>query len=121
MARILIVEDEEAIAEGIDMLLKGNGHDTAVAGDGAKGLELARRLKPDLVVLDVMLPNLGGFEVCHLIKSEPATAKIKVVMLTALGRMGDVEKALAQGVDDYLVKPFDPERLLKKINKVLAL
>ena len=67
-----------------------------------------------------MLPTLGGFEVCKMIKANPATKGIKVVMVTGLGRVGDVETAFASGADDYIIKPFDSERLFKKLDKVLA-
>jgi CheY-like chemotaxis protein len=120
MARILVVEDEAVIAENIQALLQARGHAVTLAGDGAQAVELARKEKPDLVLLDVMLPKLGGFDVCKILKGEAGTKGIKIVMVTGLGRMGDVETAFASGADDYLIKPFDSERLFKKLEKVLA-
>ena len=78
-----------------------------------------RKNPPDLVLLDVVLPHLSGFEVCKLLRADPRTAKVKVIMVTGLDRGGDVEKAFASGADDYLVKPVDSDRLLKKIQKAL--
>lgn len=120
MARILIVEDELDIAENIAALLSAKGHRTSIVSDGADALQRARKEMPELILLDVMLPRLSGYDVCKLLRSEPKTAKIKIVMVTGLGRGGDVETAFAAGADDYLIKPFDSDRLFKKIEKVLA-
>ncbi len=121
MARILVVDDEVDIVENIAALLKAKGHQVSWAADGAEALARAKKERPELVLLDVILPRLSGFDVCKLLRSEPKTAKVKIVMVTGLGRLGDVETAFASGADDYLIKPFDSERLFKKIEKVLAL
>lgn len=121
MARILIVEDELDIAENIAALLAAKGHKTSIVADGAEALQRARKELPELILLDVMMPKLSGFDVCKLLRQDPKTAKIKIVMVTGLGRGGDVETAFAAGADDYLIKPFDSQRLFKKIEKVLAL
>jgi DNA-binding response OmpR family regulator len=120
MARILIVEDEAVIAENLQALLQLRGHHVELAGDGAAAVAAARKMLPDLMLLDIMLPKLGGFDVCRLLKSEAKTKAIKIIMITGLGRMGDVETAFANGADDYIIKPFDSERLFKKLEKVLA-
>ena len=120
MASILIVEDEPVIAENLQALLMAKGHKVAVSLDGADAVEHVRKIKPDLVLLDVMLPRLSGLDVCAVIKGDAATKSVRVIMITGLGRMGDVEKAFAQGADDYIIKPFDSERLLKKLDKVLG-
>lgn len=120
MARVLIVEDEPAIAENLAALLRLRGHVVEVVGDGADAVEAARRRTPELVLLDVMLPRMSGFEACRMLKSDPKAKGAKVIMVTGLGRMGDVEDAFNAGADDYLIKPFDSERLFKKIEKVLA-
>lgn len=117
---VLIVEDEVEIADNLVALLEGGGYAASVSRDGAEGLVKARALKPDIVLLDIMLPKLGGFDVCRLLKAENATKKIKVVMITGLGRMGDVETAFQSGADDYIIKPFDSARLFKKLEKVLS-
>jgi DNA-binding response OmpR family regulator len=121
MARIMIVEDEMDIAENLAALLTAKGHKTSIVGDGAEALARIRKELPDLILLDVMLPRLSGFDICRLLRQEDKTAKIKVVMVTGLGRGGDVETAFASGADDYLIKPFDSARLFKKIDKVLGL
>ena len=120
MARILIVEDEAVIAENLQALLQSRGHEVTLAGDGAEAVERARKDKPELILLDVMLPKMGGFDVCKILKGEEGTKSIKIVMVTGLGRMGDVETAFSSGADDYLIKPFDSQRLFKKLDKVLA-
>jgi len=120
MARILIVEDEPEIAEGLAALLKAKGHKASVCLDGGDAVARARQEKPELVLLDVMLPRVSGVDVCRLLRADPRLAKIKILMATGLGRMGDVEEAFKAGADDYLIKPFDSERLFKKIEKLLA-
>ena len=120
MPKILIVEDDFAIADNLKALLQIKGHKVTFAADGQAGVETARREIPDLILLDIMLPKLGGFDVCRILKSEPKTQGIKIIILTGLGRMGDVETAFSAGATDYLVKPVDSERLMKKIDSVLG-
>ena len=120
MARILIVEDELDIAENIAALLTAKGHRTMMTGDGADALKLAKKELPDLILLDVMLPRMSGHDVCRMLRADPKTAKLKIVMVTGLGRGGDVDDAFAAGADDYLIKPFDSARLFMKIEKILA-
>jgi DNA-binding response OmpR family regulator len=119
-ARILIIDDEPAIAENLAALLAAKGHKAATCLDGAEGVARARKETFDLLLLDVMLPRMSGFDVCKLLRADPKTMKLKIVMVTGLGRMGDVEEAFRAGADDYLIKPFDSERLFKKIEKVLT-
>lgn len=118
--RILIVEDEPLIADNLVALLSARGHRAATARDGADAIARARKSPPDLVLLDVMLPRMSGFDVCQLLRADPKTAKIKIIMVTGLGRMGDVEEAFRVGANDYVIKPFDSTRLFKKIDKVMA-
>jgi DNA-binding response OmpR family regulator len=118
--KVLIVEDEPVIADNLQALLQAKGFEAACALDGAEGVAAARKFKPDLMLLDIMLPKLNGFEVCRILKADPATKGIRVVMVTGLGRTGDVELAFAAGADDYLIKPYDTDRLFKKIEKVLS-
>lgn len=120
MAKILIVEDETAIAENLEALLSAKGYQVLIANDGAEAVAKARKERPDVVLLDVMLPKLGGFDVCKMIVSDPNLAKSRVIIVTGLGRMGDVESGFQSGAFDYIIKPFDSERLLKKIEKALA-
>ena len=120
MPRILIVEDELDIAENIAALLTAKGHRATIVSDGAEALRLAQKELPDLLLLDVMLPRMSGHDVCRMLRADPRTAKLKIVMVTGLGRGGDVEEAFAAGADDYLIKPFDSARLFKKIEKMLV-
>lgn len=120
MARILVVDDEPDIAENIAALLRAKGHVAAVCLDGALALDLARKSRPDLVLLDVMLPRMSGVDVCRFLREDPGLKGLKIVMVTGLGRGGDVETAFAAGADDYLIKPFDSQRLYRKLEKVLA-
>ncbi len=117
--KILIVEDDPTIAESLNALLTAKGYSALAVGDGSEAVVAARRENPQLMLLDVILPKMGGLDVCQILKKDPATKDIKIVMITALGRMGDVEAAFSSGADDYLIKPFDSQRLFKKIEKVL--
>ena len=117
---ILVVEDEADIADSIDARLYLAGYEIAVARNGKEGVEKARALLPDLMVLDVMMPKVDGFEVCRIVKGEEKTKKIPVLMLTALQSMGDIDRAFEVGANDYLSKPFTNERLLAKVKKLLT-
>ena len=119
--KILIVEDEPEIADNLSALLTARGHKVVTCAEGADGVARARKEPFDLLLLDVMLPRMSGFDVCKLLRADPKTSKLKIVMVTGLGRVGDVETAFASGADDYLIKPFDSERLFKKVEKALAL
>jgi len=116
----LIVEDEPAIADNLQALLQAKGYEAACAYDGVEGMAMVRRIHPQVVLLDIMLPKINGIDVCRILKGDAATKNIRVVMVTALERAGDVERAFAAGADDYLIKPFNADRLLKKIEKVLS-
>ncbi len=118
-AKILIVEDEQAIAENLQALLAAKGYVVILADDGADGIAKARLEKPDVMLLDIMLPKMGGFDVCKILKADPGMKKTKIIMITGLGRMGDVEKAFQNGADDYIITPFDTQRLFKKLDKAL--
>ena len=118
-AKILIAEDEPEIAASLQALLAARGYEARCAGDGPEAVALARREPPAVLLLDVRLPGLGGLEVCRALKSDPATGGIKIIVITGLGAAGEAEKALRSGADDYLVKPFDGEKLLAKIAQAL--
>lgn len=118
--KILVIEDEAGIAENLQALLAAKGYQVLLAADGSEGISLARKEMPRLILLDVLLPKMGGFDVCRMLKSDPATKAIRIIMVTGLGRMGDVETAFRNGADDYIIKPFDSARLFKKIEKVLS-
>lgn len=119
MKKILIIEDDYTIAENLQTLLKVKGFEVQFAPDGESGIEVARKFKPDIILLDIMIPKVSGFDVCRILRSEPKTKNAKIIMVTGLDRMGDVEKAFSCGATDYLPKPFDSERLFKKLDKVM--
>ena len=121
MKKILIVEDEEDYQHLIGQVLSGNGFETFYAADGAEGLEKAKKELPDIIILDINLPKLNGWEVLKAIRSD-ASGKLKnipVIMLTVRGEDVDQIKGLDNGADDYIAKPFIPKELLSRINAVL--
>jgi len=118
--KILIAEDEPNIVISLEFLLKEAGYEVAVARDGSEAIRLAGALRPDLVVLDLMLPSVNGFEVCRWIRSNPGTQGIKIVMLTARGREGEMEKGLAAGANIYMTKPFATRELTDTVAGLLG-
>jgi DNA-binding response OmpR family regulator len=116
MARILVVEDEPTVGDVVTRYLRREGYQVDSASDGALGLELALSWRPDLVVLDIMLPGLDGFEVCRRLR---ATHQTPVIMLTARAEDGDAVLALGLGADDYVRKPFSPQELVARVKAVL--
>lgn len=114
--RILIVEDEVAIATAIAERLNGSGFETATAHDGIEGLNLARSFRPDLIILDLMLPGMPGHEVCATVQAESNTP---VLMLTALGDETDILVGLRLGADDYMTKPFSMRELVARVETIL--
>lgn len=118
--RILIAEDEPSIVISLEFLLKDAGYDVAVARDGSQALALTRELRPDLIVLDVMLPAMNGFELCRRIRGDYEMRNTRILMLTARGRQGEIEKGLAAGADAYMTKPFATRELVKAVCDLLA-
>jgi len=118
-ARVVVVEDEPVIAEAVAARLRAEGHEVAVAGDGPSGVELCRRVRPDLVVLDLMLPGLDGYEVCRRVQAEPGLEGVAVLMLTARADETDLVVGLRLGADDYLTKPFSPRELSARVAALL--
>lgn len=116
--RILIIEDEAHIAEGISLNLNLQGYEVKIAADGINGLEQWRAWKPDLVVLDIMLPMIDGFSILKTIRKEDP--KIPILILSARGDTKDKVKGLKYGVDDYLSKPFDLEEFLLRVERLLT-
>ena len=113
---IVVIEDEAPIASAVAARLRSEGFTVEIAHDGVGGVELCRKVRPDLVVLDLMLPGIDGLEVCRLIQQDRA---VPVVMLTARDDEADVLVGLAVGADDYLTKPFSPRELVARIKTVL--
>jgi two-component system response regulator MtrA len=111
-ARVLVVDDDPALAEMLGIVLRGEGFDPAFVADGAKAVQAYRDLKPDIVLLDLMLPGMSGIDVCRAIRLE---AGIPIIMLTAKSDTVDVVLGLESGADDYVVKPFKPKELVARI------
>lgn len=116
---ILVIEDEEAIQELVRYNLDKEGYSVVTVASGEEGLERAGAPAPDLVVLDLMLPGIDGLDVCKLLKSNPKTQPIPVVMLTAKGEESDIVTGLELGADDYITKPFSPRVLIARIRAVM--
>ena len=119
MANILVVEDEADLRLVIEFNIKKAGHDVRLASSGAEGLRLAKESPPDLVLLDLMLPDIGGFDVCRQLKESAGTSGCAVVMLTARGEEVDRVSWFEVGADDYVVKPFSVRELLLRIDAIL--
>ena len=117
--QILIIEDEPDIQELLSFNLDNNGYKVYTASNGEKGLEVARKEHPDLILLDLMLPGIHGLDVCRIIKSDQETSGISIIMLTALGQEEDIIKGLETGADDYVTKPFSLQVLEARIKSVL--
>jgi len=117
---VLLVDDEPNIRETLSFMLEMEGFAVATAEDGRRGLELAQRLRPPVMLLDAMLPELDGFSVCRQLKADEGTAATRVIMLTALGQRTDRERALAAGADFYVSKPFDEDELLALLRRLVA-
>ena len=120
MARLLVVEDDPIIQVLVREVLVGAGYEVAVADDGESGLEQVRAERPDLMVLDVMMPGIDGYEVLAQVRGNPETAELPVVMLTALNSDEDIQKGFAAGANDYVTKPFQAEELLASVSALVA-
>jgi len=119
-SRILIVDDEPSIVISLEYLMKREGFEVAVAADGEAALAAVAARPPDLVILDVMMPKLNGFEVCQRLRAEPAWRGVRVLMLTAKGREAELQKGLSLGADAYVTKPFSTRDLVAEVRRLLA-
>jgi DNA-binding response OmpR family regulator len=118
--RVLIADDEPNIVISLEFLMGQAGYETRVATNGQEALDLAASFRPDLVLLDIMLPAKSGYEVCQRLKSEPATRAIKVIIVSAKGRDVEVAKALELGADAFIAKPFSTRALVAKVQEMLG-
>ena len=118
-ARILVVEDDPKVIIFIEDNLENMGYQVLTARNGAEGLEKAREAKPDLLVLDVMMPEMDGYEVCSQLKADPETRGIPILMLTAKGQLQDKVKGLDIGADDYLAKPYEKAEFEARVKALL--
>jgi CheY-like chemotaxis protein len=119
--RVLIADDNEANVELLEAYLADMDVDLAVAVDGQDTLDKAAAFDPHLILLDVMMPKLSGFEVCQKLKGDPKSSRIMVLMVTALNEQGDMERGVESGADDFLSKPVNKEALLKRVQLMLKL
>ena len=117
--RILIVEDEAELVEMIKMRLEAADYEVISAFDGQEGLDVAKKEKPDLIILDLMLPKMGGYKVCGLLKKDARYARIPVIIFTARAQEEDIKLSQEVNADAYIIKPFEPQVLLSKIKELL--
>ena len=120
MARILVADDDVDIRELVEFKLSTMGHDIVAVGDGAAAVEACRAQKPDLAVLDVMMPGVSGLDAIRQIRSDPSLADLPVILLTARAQESDVETGFDSGADDYITKPFSPRELAARVEALLA-
>lgn len=118
--KILVVDDEINILTIMEARLRGNGYDVIMASDGQEGLVKARNEKPDLIILDIMLPKLDGYKVCRLLKADEQYKQIPIILLSARTQDSDMEIGKQQGADAYVTKPFTSDVLLNKIQELLT-
>lgn len=119
MARVLVVDDEPNIVLSLEFLMQQAGFEVSTAADGETALELVGKTPPNLLLLDISLPGISGFEVLETLRAQEAFRKLPIVMLTAHGREVEREKGLALGADDYITKPFSTRQLVEKVKMLL--
>jgi CheY-like chemotaxis protein len=120
LAKILVVEDEPENRLLIGMVLSTEGYQVIPAVDGADALARMAQELPDLILLDLMMPQMNGFEVLERLRADPATVSVPVIVLTALAQERDIERAVSIGAQGYVIKPFEPDELLKHISQTLG-
>jgi DNA-binding response OmpR family regulator len=118
--KILVVDDEPNIVLSLEFLMKQAGFQVRTASDGEAALAAVAAERPDLVLLDVMMPRKNGYEVCQAIRANPDWQKVRIIMLTAKGREVEREKGLALGADDYITKPFSTQEVVERVRELLA-
>jgi len=118
-AQILIVDDEPNIVIPLQFLMEQNGYHVIVAESGEEALEAIAKYRPELILLDIMLPGIDGFEVCEIVRLKPEWKEIKVVFLTAKGRDVDIAKGMVLGADEYITKPFSNRNIIDCVKKLL--
>ncbi|MBW9265880.1 MAG: response regulator [Candidatus Thiodiazotropha sp. (ex. Lucinisca nassula)] len=116
---ILIVDDEPNIVLSVEYLMKREGYQVMTASDGQVAIEMIADTRPDLLILDVMMPRKNGFEVCREIRADPALSELPILMLSAKGREAEIKKGISLGADAYITKPFSTHDLVDKVNQLL--
>lgn len=117
--KIMVIDDEPDIVKLVKISLEMANFEVIEATSGKQALEKVREVVPDLFLLDIMMPEMNGYEVCEKLKQDPTTKNVPIVMLTAKGQKGDAEQGLRVGADDYIIKPFDPYELGEQIYEIL--
>jgi DNA-binding response OmpR family regulator len=117
--KVLICDDEPYILESVSFIVREEGYEVLTANDGQEGLNLLRSEKPDLVLLDVMMPGKTGFDVCREVKADETMRKTYVILLTAMGQDRDMEDGFQSGADEYMTKPFSPRSLRRRLHELL--
>ena len=120
MHRILIVDDEPNIVLALELLMKKEGYEVHAVDDGERAVQAAKELRPDLILLDIMMPKMDGYEVCQRIRSDALLKDISIIMLTAKGREVEREKGMALGADHYITKPFSTRQVVMKVREILT-
>jgi DNA-binding response OmpR family regulator len=118
--KVLVIEDDPATSRLVDYSLRHHGYEVIVATNGLEGVRKARTELPDLVILDVMLPGIDGYEICHRLRADPATSKICILMFSAKAQEIDKDTGKKVGADDYLVKPAAPAEIIDRVERLLA-
>ena len=117
--KILIVEDEPNIVVPLQFIMKENGYEVTVAFSGEEAVDAIEKSKPDLILLDIMLPGMDGFELCQMIRQKPGWEDISIIFLTALGREADMAKGMALDADAYITKPFSNKHVVEKVGELI--
>ncbi|MGZ9234000.1 MAG: response regulator transcription factor [Anaerolineales bacterium] len=120
MAKILIAEDERDIRDLLAFTLRFAGHEVFAATNGEEAVELATQVNPDLVLMDVRMPRMTGYEACRMLKANPALKDIPVVFLSAKGQESEIQQGLEAGAEEYLLKPFAPDQLTNRVKAILG-
>ncbi len=118
--KVLIVDDEPNILVSVEFLMQREGHEVATAADGQEAIDLLGEFRPDLMILDVMMPRKNGFEVCAEVRADARLSAMPILMLTAKGREAEMKKGLSLGADAYITKPFSTHELVLKVNELLG-
>lgn len=118
--KILICDDEPYILESVSYIARQAGYDFSTAEDGEQSLEIAKKEKPALILLDINMPKLTGYEICERLKGDPETKDIHIIMLTARGQERDERIGMEAGADEYITKPFSPRNLRKRMDEILG-
>ena len=120
MAKILIAEDERDIRDLVAFTLRFAGHEVTAATNGEEAVELAPKINPDLILMDVRMPRMTGYEACKIMKTMPGIKEVPVVFLTARGQESEIQQGLGAGAEEYLLKPFAPDQLTERVKAILA-